>query len=529
MNSIYNSLQPIDFAIVIIYLIVLFALGYWISFVKKKDKNENLFLAQHSLKWMSIGLNMWGTNVGPSMLIASASIGYSTGIVAGNFAWYAFLFIFLLAVVFAPKYLGAKVTTLPEFMGKRFGDKTRNILAWYTLITILISWLSLGLFAGGVLVNQLLNIPMWQSVIAMILLAAFFAASGGLKTIAYTNVFQMILLIGVSLTLTIIGIEKVGGISSLYHNVPSKYWNLFLSVHDKNYPWIAIVLGYPVMGIWFWCTEQSMVQSVLGAKNLEQGQLGANFIGWLKILDVPLFIIPGVLCFILFPHLKNPDEAYLVMVTNLFPEGMKGLIIVVLIAALVSNISSSLNSVSTVFTMDIYMKKYNQNTTTRKIIKTGRWVIVVSALVSVLIALAINSIKGLNLFDVFQSVLGFLAPPMSVVFLFGILCKRTTPRAVNFVLLWGTLFCLLTAVFYLWIFPAKDYPQWPHFLLLSFYLFMLLSLTTIIISYSDKSRAAITLYDYPPISNYTISKKVKISWALLIIVMIGLYIFFNGH
>lgn len=528
MTSIYNSLKPVDFIVVIIYLVILLGIGCWISFVKKKDKNENLFLAQHSLKWTSIGLNMWGTNVGPSMLIASASIGYTTGIVAGNFSWYAFIFILLLAAVFAPKYLGAKVSTLPEFMGKRFGDKTRNILAWYTLITILISWLSLGLFAGGILVNQLLDIPMWQSIIAMILFATFFAASGGLKTIAYTNVFQMILLIGVSLTLTVIGIEKVGGLSSLYHKVPAHYWNLFLSSHDKNYPWMAIILGYPVMGVWFWCTEQSMVQSVLGAKNLEQGQLGANFIGWLKILDVPLFIIPGVLCFILFPHLKNPDEAYLVMVTNLFPQGMKGLIIVVLIAALVSNIGSSLNSVSTVFTMDIYVKKHKPDATTKEVINTGRWVTVICAVISVLIALAIDSIKGLNLFDVFQSVLGFLAPPMSVVFLFGVLWRKTTQRAVNAILTWGTFFCILVAVFYLWIFPVSQYPQWPHFLLLSFYLFVILSVITILVSYFDKSSVAVQ-YNYPKISNYTFSKKVKLSWILLIVVMIGLYLFFNGH
>ncbi len=145
--------------------------------------------------WPSIGFTMWGTNVGPSMLIASASIGFTTGVVAGNFAWYAFIFIFLLATVFAPRYLGARVQTLPEFMGKRFGDSTQNILAWYTIITILISWLSLTLFAGGILIRQILNLPMWLSVIVLIIIAAFFTIAGGLKAIAYTNVFQMVLLI----------------------------------------------------------------------------------------------------------------------------------------------------------------------------------------------------------------------------------------------------------------------------------------------------------------------------------------------
>ena len=349
MDQISSFLEPIDYIVVVGYLLILIAIGYYISFVKNKKSDENLFLAGNTLGWTSIGLNMWGTNVGPSMLIASASVGFTTGIVAGNFAWYAFIFILLLAVVFSPRYLGAKVLTLPEFMGKRFGDSTRNILAWYTLITILISWLSLTLFAGGILVKQLLDIPMYISVILMVILSGFFAAAGGLKAIAYTNVFQMLLLIAVSLLLVVMGVNKAGGLAAIYAQTPSSYWNLLLPADDKNYPWVAILLGYPIMGVWFWCTDQSMVQSVLGAKNLKEGQLGANFIGWLKILDVPLFILPGIVCYVLFPQLKNPDEAYMTMVTQLFPAGLRGLIIVVLIAALISTIGSAYSSVHCTF------------------------------------------------------------------------------------------------------------------------------------------------------------------------------------
>jgi SSS family solute:Na+ symporter len=523
------SLAPLDFVIVGIYVIALIIIGYWASFGKKKHKDENLFLADRSLGWASIGFTMWGTNVGPSMLIASASIAYTTGIVAGNFAWYAVVFILMLAVVFGPKYLGANVSTLPEFMGKRFGENTRNILAWYTLITILISWLSLGLFAGGVLIKQLLGMPMWLSVIIMVVVSTLFVVAGGLKTIAYTSVFQMLLLIVVSLILVIIGVSKAGGIAALYEKTPAHYWNLFQPANDAVFPWHAILLGYPIMGVWFWCTEQSMVQSVLGAKSLEQGQLGANFIGWLKILDVPLFIIPGVICYILFPHLKNPDEAYLVMVTNLFPSGMKGLIIVVLIACLISTIGASLNSVSTVFTMDIYIKKYKPQASNREIIRIGRLITIAGALVSVSVTLAIDVIKGLNLFNVFQSVLGFLAPPMSVAFLFGVLWKGTTARAINSVLTIGTLICLVVGILYLWVYPSDKYPGWPHFLVLSFYLFVLLSVMTFVISWFDKKgQAAIQHIGY----NYEgpkASKKVWFMWSLLIVVMIGLYLFFNGH
>ncbi len=529
MKEIYELLKPIDFIVVGIYLLILVGIGYWVSFIKQRNSEENLFLAGHSLGWGSIGLTMWGTNVGPSMLIASASIGYTTGIVAGNFAWYAFVFIFLLAVVFAPRYLDARVLTLPEFMGKRFGQSTRNILAWYSLVTILISWLALTLFAGGILVGQILNLPMWLSVIVLVLIAAFFTIAGGLKAIAYTNVFQMLLLIAVSLVLTVVAVHKAGGLLSIYENTPAHYWNLLRPMDDPNYPWLAIVLGYPIMGVWFWCTDQSMVQSVLGAKNLRQGQLGANFTGWLKILDVALFIIPGIVCFLLFPDLTDPDEAYMTMVTRLFPAGMTGLVMAVLIAALVSTIDSALNSLSTVFTMDIFVKKYRPDATQKQIVKIGRIVTMVGAFIAVFMTLAIDNIKGLNLFDVFQAVLGFIAPPMSVVFLFGVLWKRTTTKAANFALSFGTLFSIGTGIFYLWVFPNETYTFWPHFLLLSFLIFVILSFLTWLIVVLDKSSKTARKYELKFENLPKPDKKVWFFWIALILVMVGLYFFFNGH
>ncbi len=529
MPGIHSYLKPIDFVIVAVYLVVLIAIGFWVSFIKKKNSDENLFLAGHSLGWPSIGLNMWGTNVGPSMLIASASAGYSTGIVVGNFGWYAFVFIFLLAVVFAPRYLGARVLTLPEFMGRRFGQSTRSILAWYTLATILISWLALTLFAGGKFVNQILDLPMWTSVIVLVMVSAFFAAAGGLKAVAYTNVFQMVLLIAVSFFLTAVGVHKAGGIMAVYEKAPPHYWNLFLPLDNKDYPWLAIILGYPIMGVWFWCTDQSMVQSVLGAKNLTQGQLGANFTGWLKILDVALFIIPGIVCFILFPNLKNPDEAYMTMVTQLFRPGMIGLVMAVVMAALISTIDSALNSLSTVFTMDIYVKNFKSQATQREIIRIGRIVTLAGAVIAVFLTLAIDSIKGLKLFDVFQAILGFIAPPMSVVFLFGVLWKRTTTRAANVALIGGTLFSFGVGVLYLWVLPCKDWPFWGHFLLWSFAIFVVLAIVTFLVTVLDKR---VTQRDENTLDFGNLPKlagRVWIAWILLIVTMVGFYILFNGH
>lgn len=525
MNPIYDKLTRLDFVIVAMYLVILLIIGYIASF-KQKKKNETLFLASHSLNWYNIGFNMWGTNVGPSSLLAFASIGYATGIVAGNFEWYAFVFLLLLAMVFAPRYIASKVSTMPEYMGKRYGDSTRNILAWYALIKIMVSWLSLGLFSGGVLVRQILGIPMWQSVIVLVLFAGVFTFAGGLKAIAKVNVFQMLLLIVVSLTLSYIGLKKIGGIQAMINKVPSNFWNLIRPANDTSYPWPAMLLGYPVAAVAFFCTDQAMVQSVLGAKNLEQGQLGVNFIGWLKVLALPLFILPGILCFALFPQLGNSDLAYMTMVTNLFPPGMNGLVICVLIAVLVGTIGSSLNALSTVFTTDVYVKNMKPTATIKQQIRMGRITIAIGCVFAVLMAIAIDNIKGQNLFNIFQAVLGFLAPSLAVVFLLSVFWKRTTKKAVNGILSFGSAFSLLIGILYLWILPADKYPLWPHFLLLSFYIFAILFVAAIIISLTDRNpqTSNIETADLP-----ITTKRVKWLFVLLGIVILTLYIIFNGH
>ncbi|WP_421939824.1 sodium:solute symporter family transporter [Pedobacter sp.] len=529
MGNIIERLTNLDYLIVAAYVIILVFIGYKASFSKGEKKDENLFLANKSLGWASIGFNMWGTNVGPSMLLAFASIGYSTGIVAVNFDWYAFIFLFLLAIVFAPKYLAAKVSTMPEFMGNRYGDSTQNILAWYALVKILISWLSLGLFAGGFLVRQILGIPMWQSVTVLVAFAGLFTFFGGLKAIAKVNVFQMILLIAVSLSLTILGLYKVGGVSELYHKTPSHFWNLVQPASDPKYPWYAILLGYPVAAVAFFCTDQSMVQSVLGAKNLKQGQLGVSFIGWLKILSLPLFILTGILCYVLFPNLKDPNEAYMTMVTNLFPPGMNGLVIVVLIAVLVGTIGSSLNSLSTVFTMDVYVKKFNPTASNQQIVKVGRMAVIAGCIFAVIVVLAIDNIKGLNLFDVFQSVLGFIAPPLSVVFLLTVFWKRTTRKAVNFTLSIGSVFSLAVGITYLWILPPDKYNFWPHYLILSFLIFVVLLFLAVVISMLDRSPSVYQVNEEHEANIEKPDRTVWISWIALAIVMVLLYLFFNGH
>lgn len=526
MNSIVSRLTVYDYAIVAIYLGILLVIGLLSS--RNQTKGAGHFLADKSLSWYSIGFNMWATNVGPSMLLAFATVGYTTGIVAVNFDWYAFVFLFLLAVLFAPRYLMAQVKTLPEFMGQRYGSSTQTILAWYSLVKMLISWLSLGLFAGGFLVRQILGIPMWQSVIFLVALAGVFAYTGGLRTVAKINIFQMILLIIVSVLLLFLGLRAVGGVEALYQQTPESYWSLIRPASDPDYPWYAILLGYPVAAIAFFCTDQAMVQSVLGAKNLKQGQLGVNFMAWLKILSLPLFILTGVICSVLFPNLQDPSLAYMTMVTNLFPTGLNGLVIVVLVAVLVGTIGSSLNSLSTVFTMDLYLKHIRPDATDEQITRIGRMTVIVGCFSAVLMALAIDHIQGLNLFDIFQSILGFIAPPLAAVFLLAVLWRKTNKVAVNTILSFGSILSLGIGILYLWVFPKDQYDFWPHYLVLSFGLFATLMVIGVILSFVfPKSTFEIENEG----QSFTKIKKpaveVRWAWGVLFVVMFLLYWIFR--
>lgn len=514
------ELTGLDIGIIVVYVVALLSIAFWVSYKQRKEKG-NLFLANKSLGWFAIGLTMWGTNVGPSMLIANASSGFESGIVAGNFSWYAFPFICLLAFVFAPRYLGAKVMTLPEYMGKRFGDNTRKYIAWYTMITILISWLGLTLFSGGVFMAQILDMPLYMCIAILVIVSAAFTMAGGLKAIAYTNVFQMLLLIGVSVLLAVMAVHKIGGVETIVNETPSSYWNLFQPLSDPNFPWLAILIGYPIMGVWFWCTDQSMVQSVIGAKNLKQGQLGANFCAWLKLIDIPLFVLPGILCFILLPNLTNSTDAYLQLVKEVLPPGLIGLVVVVMVAALISTIGSALNSLSTVFTMDIYVKNFKPNCDNKEITRIGRIVVLIGALIAVFLAIGITFIQGLSFFNIFQSVLSFIAPPMSVAFLFAVFWKKTSTKAINITLTIGTLFSLGTGIAYYCGLIFKGL----HFLYLSFFIFVVLAIFIYVFSLIDKSAISSSL-DYKPIK---INKGVKVAWSLLVVVMIGLYFFFNNN
>lgn len=514
------SLGTIDYLILSLYLAALLFVGFSMS---RKTETADIFLGNRSLRWWQIGFSMFSANAGPMMLIGFAGIGFSQGVVGSNFEWLAWIFLLLLAMFFLPHYLSTKVSTMPQFLKKRFGERSYRFLVAYSLISILIVWLGTALYAGGLLISQIFNWPLFRAIILVAIIATSFTAMGGLKAVVRTGVFQSIIIIVSSIALTILGIEKIGGVNKLVHSVPENYWKLFRPASDPEYSWVAILLGYPVVAIYYWCADQTIVQKVLAAKDLHEGQLGAMFIAALKIIMPFIFIFPGIMCFVLYRDIAQPDNAYITLVKQLMPHGLLGLCIAALIAALIDTVSSGLNSFSTVFTLDVVAQFKDMSDAQKS--RVGKWVTVVAAILAVLLAMLFSK-SGRGFFDLSQGLVSILAPPLSVVFLVGIIWKRVNSLAAEVVLYGGGFVCLIIGACYVLNYPYKGF--WPHFLLLSFYIFAGLIVVIFGLTWlSGKESSGVSSILETGIKTDSRSRYVWIRWGLLAIVMGIIYLIFR--
>ena len=523
MDDIHRALEPLDYIVIAAYVTVLITIGMWVSI--RRRGAEDLFLAGRSLGWPNVGLSIFGTNISPAFLISVCGVAYSSGMVSANFEWLAWWFLMLLAMLFVPYYINTKISTMPQFMKLRFGQPTHTFLSWYALFTTILLWLGGSLYAGGVLLSQIMNWPLWTSVLTLTVVATSFTVAGGLAAVVITDSFQSVLMIVGAASLTVIGLVEVGGVAALVDGAPADYWTLIRPADDAVYPWPAMFLGYPVLATWFWCTDQTIVQRVLGAKDLRHGQLGAVFAGFLKILPPFIFMLPGILCFVLHPGLKDPDTAFMTMVTNHLPVGMVGLIVAVLIAAVISTVDSGLNSFSTVFTLDIYTRMFRPQATTREIKSVGRAATIVAAAIAVGCALAMETLAR-GMFDLLNGIIAFIAPPMTAVFVIGVLWKRATAKAAISTLVVGSIVSLSVGVFH---FKAEQ-GTLPHYLLLSFYLFA--GIATFMVVVSLLTRNSPTEVNLPLLKETyaeqgTHPKFVWCLWGVLALIMLGIYVVFN--
>ena len=534
------SIGHLDVVVFVGYLIALLLIGAIASY--RVRESDDLFLGGRSMGWSTVGFSIFGTNIGPNFLIATCGAGYTTGMVSANYEWMAWVFLFLLSMVFLPFYMATKISTMPEFLHRRFGPRCYTFMACYALFGTVVLWIGGTLYAGGSLMAQLLGWDEMFSIWVLAVLATIFTVAGGLATVMITDSFQSVLMIAGSATMTIIAFTHLDNAQQLRDvqvaaTSSELTWKLF-HPSGADTPWYAFVLGYPVLSLWFWCSDQTIVQRALGAKNLAHAQAGALFCGFLKILPPLIFLMPGILAAALLPGIEDDKRVYLQMVNAFLGPGLKGLILAVLVAAVVSTLNSGLNSFSTVYTLDIHRRWFAHDSTPGQLKFVGRVTTVLAGLMAVGIAGYLKRAQetgGMNLFDLFQSIIGYMAPPVSAVFLLGILWKRATSTAAFVTLTLGSVLCLGLGIC---SFNDAEFLQdldgnsrLPHFLLQSFLLFATLLVLMVVISLLTKN--AESEVELPSLrgvhaENSGIGRVGLLAWALLAAIMMGSYVFFHS-
>lgn len=340
----------------------------------------------------------------------------------GHFEWLACLIVLILGWVFVPFYLRSGVYTMPEFLEKRFDARSRWYLTTVSITACIITKISVTLFAGSILLEQVMGWDIYTSSIVLIILTGIYTVLGGLSAVIYTELLQSFVLIGGGAALlTILGLNEVGGISGLSAKIPASYFSMFKPMSDPEFPWTGIVFSAPILGIWYWCTDQFIVQRVLSAKNLNHARAGTIFAGFLKILPVFILVLPGIIAIALFPDIRG-DQAYPALVTRLLPIGVKGIVVASLLAALMSSLASCFNSTSTLLTLDVY-KKYHPEASEQKLITVGRIITGIMVLFG-LIWIPLIRVMSSQLYIYLQSVQAYISPPIAAAFLFGVFWKR---------------------------------------------------------------------------------------------------------
>ncbi len=452
------QIGTLDLVVIIVYLILIVGLGCWAGWsIRNKAEGSGYFLAGRSLTWPLIGLALFSTNISTIELVSLAEEGYKSGLLYGNLEWMAALTLVILAVFFAPFYIRSRVTTLPDFLLKRYNNSCRVFHVVISIFSAIFIHIGFALFAGAKVLEGLFNMSIMVSITIILVLTGLYTIIGGLKAVVLTEAIQTIVLIGGSVVMTVIGFQQVGGWEGLTASVnPEMLTMLRSSQESPGMPWYSVFLGYPIIGIWYFCTDQTIVQRVLGAKDEKHAQVGSIFAGFIKILPVFIFVMPGLICLGLIKQgalpntLDDPAQTYAFLMTHLLPIGVKGIVVAAMLAALMSTVSGALNSIATVFCYDIY-KPLRPEISDRKLLVVGRSVTFGAIVLAILWAPQIG--KFGSILEGNTTMICYIAPSITVVFLGGVLWRRASAKGAFITLCAGTVMGII--VFLLDWFKAK--------------------------------------------------------------------------
>ncbi len=449
--------SPIDILVIAVYLIGITSFGIWIGY-RKNSTSQQYFLANKSLGWFTVGAAVFTSNISTIHLVGLAAGGAKDGLVIGNFEWMACFTLILLALLFAPFYINSGVATLPEFMERRYCPEARTFLAVIGILGALLIHIGISLFAAAKVFQSFLGVPMIDTIIVLSFFTVVYTALGGLKAVVMTENIQIVLLLGGATLVTILGLRALPGvgvhdIATLRQSAGPGQLHMLQPIinsegHLNGFSWLAVLLGYPILGIWYWCADQTHVQRVLGAKTLKDGQNGAIFAGFLKITPVFLMVFPGVIGYVLWQkgaiHLANvpgtdhPDYNTMLptLINYLIPVGLRGLLAASMAAALMSCMAAALNSCATLISLDV-VKRLHPDASDASVVRVGR---IATGVIMVLAMLwSTQGDQFGTIFEAINKIPMTFAPAVTTVFVLGVLWKRGTRQAAMATLYVGSL------------------------------------------------------------------------------------------
>ncbi|MCE2789758.1 MAG: sodium:solute symporter [Saprospiraceae bacterium] len=405
---------------------------------QKTENTEDYFLAGRNVGWFVVGSSIFASNIGSEHVVGLAGTG-----AAGKFpliiyelhAW----IVLILGWVFLPFYMRSGVFTMPEFLERRFDSRSRAILSVVSLVGYVLTKVSVTIYAGGIVVSSLLGIEFWTGALATVILTGIYTVLGGMRAVVYTEAMQTVVLVGGAATLTFLGLDAAGGWHGLREQLGPAFFNMWRPYDDPEFPWPSLFVTSSIVGVWYWCTDQYIVQRALAARNLTEGRRGTIFGAFLKLLPVFLFLIPGVVALALKEkgvlQWERSDEAFATLMATILPSGLRGLVAAGLLAALMSSLASVFNSCSTLFTIDIYKKKY-PHASERQLVQVGRLATIAVVGAGIIWIPIMSNISGV-LYEYLQSIQTYLSPPVAVVFLLGIFLPRVNRQGAFATLIAG--------------------------------------------------------------------------------------------
>nr|7SL8_A Chain A, Sodium/glucose cotransporter 1 [Homo sapiens] len=467
-----------DISVIVIYFLLVMAVGLWSMFKTNRGTVGGFFLAGRSMVWWPIGASLFASNIGSGHFIGLAGTGAASGLAVGGFEWNALVLLLVLGWVFVPIYIKAGVVTMPEYLRKRFGGQRIQVyLSVLSLFLYIFTKISVDIFSGAIFINLALGWNLYLSIILLLAITALYTITGGLAAVIYTDTLQTLIMLIGALILMGFAFHEVGGYDAFMEKymkaIPTIVSDGNTTFQEKCYtpradsfhifrdpltgdlPWPGFIFGLTILALWYWCTDQVIVQRCLAAKNMSHVKGGCILAGYLKLLPMFIMVMPGMISRILFPDKVAcvvPSEcekycgtkvgctniAYPTLVVELMPNGLRGLMLAVMLAALMSSLTSIFNSASTLFTMDIYAK-VRKRASEKELMIVGRLFVLFLVVVSIAWIPIVQSAQSGQLFDYIQSVSSYLAPPVAAVFLLAIFWKRVNEQGA----FWGLILGLL--------------------------------------------------------------------------------------